>query len=1010
MADLAHVSIAKFLERRLSDTIDDHPFWYFEPFDVKKRPDWVEDLALKDGIDLHSPELAELIGHTPHPFQSGYLLSTARCRTLLAGTQVGKAQPYDSTIYGEFGVKKMGDIKVGDKVFGQDARLHSVLQIYEQGEQDVYRLEFEDESSVECTSDHLWTIYKPGYSTKQRWSHGVVDANPLWMQTVVMPLGELLERYGFVPRTKRRWAIGLAEKVSWETVPHVIPSYSLGVLLGDGNYTQSNTSFTCHAKSVELIERVGREIGIYRKSPAHPGKVSTFFVSRRRENVRNELDRMGLGGKKSQDKFIPREYLYDSADNRLDLLRGLMDTDGSIYGRCQCEYYSKSKQLAMDVMWLVHSLGGKARIRTKKAHYTKNGIRVDCGIGYRVKVVMGNDNPFFIKRKACRWYKISQRVDVRRIKSVSYAGRKKCRCLLVDNADHTYLTDNFIVTHNSYATFIELGIQVSGEKPISLRFEKGVKTGVKRKISKENIHRFGRFDSITGEFIDFNIKAEQSLSCDEWDCGYIEGAGIYPDEKILEPGEVCWVGTTQKALQELWWERLVDPKSSILPVEFINARKGNEGASKLERVVHCVRDTHISIISYESGYRKFEAADRVRSCVFDEESIDEACENSAIFHCKYFSRVMTPYNGMTYTRKKIFDSNAPRKDNAVFHCTEYDSPYCDVETIKFRRSIMPPYEVGARIWGLHTEAGGKPYFDRQKINTWIRAFRTPYRLCKFFAASEYDGVKSRPDHSLPGLMSVDVIREPDIKEENKQDVWRVYEELDEGGAYFLMADSAEGSDIPSESADVLASLVMRPPVGDEKYPQIVASLRSTLKTQNFSRVCLAAARYWNNALMCAEGPTRGSFNALFYAEAKDYPFWFLQSSIRDSTRKARNVKGFDTNAATRGAIFDAIRELLDEFDATQRPEINDEPLLIELSACVIAIKNGKARPDHTEQSSLDTSVCWGQGMYVWKHYASQIRCRASPKSKGVGFRERMMPRIVGGAKPLYLGGGQEPLR
>jgi len=650
--DLAHLAVASYLERRMGDNVEEHPFWYFEPFDVKKRPEWVEEMARKDGIDLNSPELAEFVGTTPHPFQTGYLLSTARCRTLLAGTKVGK----------------------------------------------------------------------------------------------------------------------------------------------------------------------------------------------------------------------------------------------------------------------------------------------------------------------------------------------------------------------SFAVMVELGIQVSGEKPISMRFDKGVKTGVKRLIHKENILRFGRFDSSSGEFLDHNHKAEQSSGWKEWDCGYIEGVGIYPDAKILAPGQVCWVGTTQKALQELWWDGLTDPKISILPVEFINTRKGNEGLAKGERVIHCVRDTHISIISYESGYRKFEATNRVKSCVFDEESIDEACENSAVFHCEYFSRVMTPYNGMTYTRKKIFNSSIQRKDNAVFHCTEYDSPYLDADTIAFRRSMLPAWEIGARIWGLHTEAKGKPYFDRQKINTWIRNFKTPFKLCKFYPVSEYDGIISREDHDKPGLMSVDVVQEKDVKEENQQDVWRIYEDLKEDTAYFLPADSAEGSDIPGESGDVLASLVMRPPEGDEKYPQIVASLRSTLKTQNFSRICLYACRYWNNALMCAEGPTRGSFNALFYAEAKDYPFWFKQASMKDSTKKMRTVRGFDTNAATRGAIFDAIRELLDEYSATERPEINDEELMIELAACVITIKNGKPRPDHTDQSSLDTAVCFGQGLWIQKHYSNQLKCRVQPKKEQVGFIGKMRPRLVQTAKPLYLGEGQTSLR
>ena len=551
----------------------------------------------------------------------------------------------------------------------------------------------------------------------------------------------------------------------------------------------------------------------------------------------------------------------------------------------------------------------------------------------------------------------------------------------------------------SHSAFIELGIMISGEKPISMRYPVGVKTEVKRTINEDNILRWGRFDIDSGEFIDHDTTISKT---DGWDCGNIIGAGIYPDSKIVPPGGACWIGTTHQALLEFWWPRFTGGEKCLFPSEFIDRREAHDGFMKSEWTIYCTRGTRITVISYESGFRKYEA-EEVNGCVFDEESPDQACVTAAINHCKFFSMVMTPYNGLTYTKKLIFDPKKDPKNNQVFHATSYDSPYLTIDTIKHRRNMMSVWEIGARIWGLHTEAKGKPYFDRQKINGWIRNFKTPYNLCRFFPAEEYDGLKSRDDHDKPGLLDVDILVERDIKKENNQDVWRVYEELDPEGAYYIPADSAEGSDIPNEAGDVLASLVMRPPRGEEKYPQVVASLRSSIKTQAFSRICLYACRYWNNALLCAEGPTRGSFNALFFAEAKEYPFWFLQGSMRDSTRKMRTVKGFDTNAATRGAIFDAIRELLDETDANQRPEINDEPLLIELAACVISIKNGKPRPDHTDQSSLDTAVCFGQGLWIVKHYANQIRCRTAPKEKKVGFLGRVRSKIEKVDKPLYLG-------
>lgn len=90
----------------------------------------------------------------------------------------------------------------------------------------------------------------------------------------------------------------------------------------------------------------------------------TYFVSGHEGDnakvgslVRKELDRLGLFGKKSIDKFIPKDYLYGSYEQRLWLLRGLMDTDGSA-SKSYCTYATISEHLANDVCELVHSLGG----------------------------------------------------------------------------------------------------------------------------------------------------------------------------------------------------------------------------------------------------------------------------------------------------------------------------------------------------------------------------------------------------------------------------------------------------------------------------------------------------------------------------------------------------------------------------------------------------------------------------------------------------------------------------
>lgn len=572
-------------------------------------------------------------------------------------------------------------------------------------------------------------------------------------------------------------------------------------------------------------------------------------------------------------------------------------------------------------------------------------------------------------------------------------------------------------TGKSYPLLTEVGIMISGELPISLRFPKGHKTNVRRLITSDNINRFGRFDSKTGKFIDRDITAPIPEGWDEWNCGCIEGAGVYPEEKICPPGETIWVGTTHKALWQLWWPRFTQSFQSLFPPEFLDRNVGLKGYTKSEWTIHCIRNTRITIISYESDAKSFEAI-LTHACLFDEEALNKDCVTAAVNHTKYFSMAMTPYNGLTYTKKLIFNDNKDFENNQVFHATSYDTPYLTPEVIKHRRSLMEKWEIGARIWGFHTEATGKPYYDRSKINEWIRRCKTPYTLGRFIPNEEFDGMITRPERNKPGLLNIKVrIENEDIKE-NQCDVWKIYEKLNDEYQYYLMADSAEGSDIPSEVGDVLASLVMRLPIESkgEKFPPIVASLRSTMKTQNFARVCSYALRYYNNALLCAEGPTRGSYNALFYAENAEYPYWFVQTSIRDSTKKVRGTKGFDTNAATRGALFDGIREVLDEYDETETPEIRDEELLKELSGCIVKKVRTSYRPDHSNQSTMDTTICYGQGLFIWRHYSSQVvKNRKFREAQGEpkGFIWKYLPYLkLSGEdkKPVYLGENVEQFR
>jgi hypothetical protein len=163
-----------------------------------------------------------------------------------------------------------------------------------------------------------------------------------------------------------------------------------------------------------------------------------------------KLDEYGLLGKKSTQKFIPVEYLYDSIENRISLLQGLNDTDG-YSSDTHFEYSTSSEPLANDYVELVRSLGGTAKIVTKVPKFTYKGDVKEGALSYRVFCVFPtNIKPFKLTQKAERYKCPIKYFPKRFIESIEYKGEEQVRCISVSNPTHLYITDGYAVTHNTY--------------------------------------------------------------------------------------------------------------------------------------------------------------------------------------------------------------------------------------------------------------------------------------------------------------------------------------------------------------------------------------------------------------------------------------------------------------------------------------------------------------------------------------------------------------------------------
>jgi phage terminase large subunit-like protein len=463
----------------------------------------------------------------------------------------------------------------------------------------------------------------------------------------------------------------------------------------------------------------------------------------------------------------------------------------------------------------------------------------------------------------------------------------------------------------------------------------------------------------------------------EWDCGNIKGVGKFPEQLILPPGGEIWLLTTQRVLLNFWWPRFQDPMRRIIPEHLIDKTK-NGGYKEKDRTVFLQRDSKIGCITYESGFDKAEGQ-RANVVIFDEEPPQEKMFHAGMQHGDMIMLIETPYRGITWSKDVVFPKTVS-SDYSSFHATQYDSPYQGRAKIEARRKTMPKYEIKARIWGIASDIEGKPYYDYDKLSIWVQRYAAPqYTLATFDPQSDFRGIRGLQfdDQTfIPGLLET-MIKRGKPSEPDGKATWCMYEDVIEGQAYLLLADPAEGAEDPEEAQDVCASMIMRPPIAEkeEDRPKIVASLRSTLPTIAFARVCSYAARYYNNSMLGAE-TMRHAVNAAFAAELRDWPYWYHMTVTNDKTKTAKTCMGFDPNSKTRFSIFELIGEWIDSFEACQYPGIPDYPLLVELMECVVG-KHG--RPDHTRNGTLDSTMCFGTGLHILKFSPEQVRCNGSNK-------------------------------
>ncbi|MFL5735502.1 MAG: SNF2-related protein [Chloroflexia bacterium] len=374
-----------------------------------------------------------------YPYQMiGTLFLAFTERALLADDMgLGKAQPLTAKVLTPYGWELMGDVQVGDEVINSQGGTSHVIGVYPQGIKDIYRVEFTDGSCTECCDEHLWLV-----NTALRRRRGNTPR--------VKSLKEISLRIGNGSGGYQHF-IPMIQPVEFAEAELPLHPYLLGVLLGDGGI--SDHSVRLSSADRELLERVG---GLLPEGVALKWKGGyDWTISHGRTRIPNpvtiSLRSLGLMGHRAETKFIPALYKYASVSSRVALLQGLLDTDGHVRPNDNnVEFCSSSLRLSLDVIELVQSLGGKATLRQKRTTYTYKGERRNGQLAYRMSIALPPSiQPFSLSRKAGVYHPRTKYPPVRAIKSVTYVGRKEAQCIATDAPDQLYVSDDYILTHNT---------------------------------------------------------------------------------------------------------------------------------------------------------------------------------------------------------------------------------------------------------------------------------------------------------------------------------------------------------------------------------------------------------------------------------------------------------------------------------------------------------------------------------------------------------------------------------
>lgn len=406
-------------------------------------PTTIEDDYFSHIINTKSNEPYKL---TDHQLEAAKTMVTHGGGIALAGTGFGKAQPLYCKILTPTGWTTMGDIQKGDLVMTPKNTITKVVDTFPQGVTRVYKIKFEDGGETYCHADHIWKIYntrwyahrKEPYSlftTKQLMNNMKKTKNKYYIPSIPVPISFEKQQYSIDPY------------IAGAILPFVKIKNDKLYITGFVASTNKNSQLLL-MDAIEVYEKYGIVLKVRTNDTLLLEEDEGYLIAT------TDYSQKLLDVIKDfiiNERELPNTYIHCAQEDRMRFLQGMCDVGGTISVNGQISAVVLHPQLRTQIMEMVLLQGGTLDPLNNRPHYNKR---------YGITVYFSHAKPdefFTIMDKKKHFYlyhsenleTVSKISKNRKIVSIKYHGMDETKCILVEDNDHLYITDNCIITHNT---------------------------------------------------------------------------------------------------------------------------------------------------------------------------------------------------------------------------------------------------------------------------------------------------------------------------------------------------------------------------------------------------------------------------------------------------------------------------------------------------------------------------------------------------------------------------------